>query len=59
MIDVRHHRQPHLLGDLDRHVQRGDAARPACAAAHAHLDPHDEVAILARHTHAFVEIEQA
>ena len=59
MVDVRHHRQAELLGDLDRHVERRDAARAAGAAADAHLDAHDQVAILARHAHALVEVEKA
>jgi hypothetical protein len=41
MIDVRHHGQTELLGDLDGHVERGDAARSPGAAAHAHLDADD------------------
>ena len=58
MVDVRHDRQAELLGDLERHVERRDSARAAGAAAHAHLDADDQVAILARHAHAFVEVEE-
>jgi hypothetical protein len=59
MVDVRHHRQAELVRDFDRHVERRHAARPARAAADAHLDSDDEIAVLARHPHALVEIEQA
>ena len=59
VVEMRHHRQPDLLGDLERHVERGDPGSAAGAAADPHLDPDDQVAVGVDDAHAFARIDAA
>ena len=55
---MRHHRQPDLLGDLDRHVERGDARIAAGGAPDPDLDPDDEVAVGVDDADAIARVEK-
>src|SRR6266404_5879735 len=44
-IEMGHHRQPDLLGDFERHVERRDAVLAAGATADPYLDADDEIAV--------------
>ena len=59
VIEMRHHRQPDLLGDLDRHVERGDPGIAAGAAPDPHLDPDDQVAVGVDDPDAFARVDEA
>src|SRR5580692_2718777 len=52
MVEMRHHRQSGLRGDLERHVEWGDAGIAAGGAPDPNLDPDDEVAIGVDDAHA-------
>src|SRR5262249_55430034 len=58
IVEMGHDRQPRLLGDLERHVERRYAGGAAGAAPDPDLDADDEIAILFGDPSAFAEIEQ-
>ena len=58
-VDVGHHRQVELLGDLDREFEREHAVALAGVAADPDLDADDQVAVLLGDLEAFARIEQA
>ncbi len=58
VIEMRHHRQPDLLGDFQRHVERRDPGSAAGAASEPDLDPDDEVAVGVDDADAFARIDE-
>ena len=58
-IEMGHHRQSGLLGDVEGDVERHDARIAASRLADAHLDAQHQVLVLQRHAHGLARIEQA
>ena len=58
LVDVHHHRQAGLVGDLFGDVQRHDSRRPARRPPNADLDADDEVAVGLDHVDAVPRSEQ-
>ena len=57
-IEMRHHRQAGLLGDVERDVERHDARVAAGRLADANLDAQHQVLVLACHAHRLARVEQ-
>ena len=59
LVDMHHHRQAGFVRDLERDIERRDAARSAGVAADADLDADDHVAVGVRHLDRLARGHQA
>ena len=58
VVEMRHDRKPGLLGNFERHIERGDPGGAARIPPDAHLDAGDQIAVRLDDPHAFARIEK-
>src|SRR3546814_1076586 len=59
VVEMRHQRHAHRLGDFQRHLERRRSGIAAGRSSDAHLDADDQIAVRLRDARALDQVEQA